>query len=628
MKHDYTDTYDNPTEARAPDVVSQLVINQYLRSKNELIDMHRDRWDEWYKAFRSHIDFDESAIRSNLVIPLIASHVEAYAPRLVGTDPIVEVWPQGPEDVEKARQHRIKILYDWQHADIPMKLIHFAKQSLIYGTAVMKVYHRRETAVRVVKEMALMDRFMSTLGIPTGRRASYVDVEKLVTIYDDPDVDVLELDEFYPDPDGKCLKSCEWVIHRFKKSLWEIERAENKDGEPLYDPEVVKQLKEEAEYGNQESPTEDSESLRSEREETFGSGSTPFTVDPQKRRFTLIEKWSDERVEVVVLERPDLPPIRNERNRYGMKPFVIYTPIPDPNSFYGIAASELLYSIQKELTTMHNARMDHLLQSVHMMMTIRHGSGINPRNIRIRPAGHIMLEDHEDIKFLQPPPLEFATYREDDNLRMWAQQVSGATDPFMGMNAAGGGTATEATILSQSSGSRASLMFKILGKQALNRLGRLLIAINRTEMTFERQLPIISADIANIGVMGWETVNPADLSGGSNLDLDVKIDVSEAQPETKMFRRKELIEAIQAVGGLYGQQNMNHPAMETLITELLDTYDIPNARLLVQQPTVPEGAQEAAIKGQQEGISQAENMGQELASALGEMLEGGTTSAT
>ena len=556
-----------------------VVLNDYERSRNQLIDKMRDKWNEWYRAYRAYVELREDDIRSNLVIAAILAQVEAFIPRLVANRPRIEVWPRGPEDRTRAAQHRAKLDYDWDHMRMPIKTVNMVKSSLIFGTGWYKAYHKKDTRIRIVTEQGLMPQMRSFLGLPMGGGGMGMrKVEKPVVVYDDPQVDVLEPDEVFPDPDGRDEESCAWIIHRYVIDLHTLESA-TKDGEPLYKQDVVSKLRKRASEGNIENSAQfDSNSIREDRESMFGpEGSRQ--VDPHKRQFHLIEKWSSDKVVAIIEEAPDLDPVRNERNPYGIKPFARYTPIPDPNALLGISLAEILYANQLEISTLHNARMDHVLQSVHNMMTVRRGSNINPKNVRIRPGGYMFVDDHDDIDWLQPPRMDFALYRESDELRLWAQQIGGATDTFSGVRSAvTGKTATEAALLSQASGSRAGLMYQLYGMQCLDRLGRILMRINEAEMLNAKRLPSISGD--------FQVVEPAQLNGGSNLDLEVKIDIAETEPETRLFRRKEYIEAIQTVGQLYGP---NHPITQRFIVGLAETYDIDNAEQLAQVP-VPQAA--------------------------------------
>jgi len=599
---DSASIYDDPEKILSADPASKVVFNNYHRSRDLLIDKMREKWNEWYKAFRAYVEKTDDGSRSRLVVAVIFSQVEAFLPRLVANRPKIEVWPRGPEDRTRAAQHRAKLDYDWDHMKMAMKTVDLVKGSLIFGTGWYKAFYKKEVRTRVVREQGLIGGGMSFFGLPMGQQFGMREVEKQVPVWDDPQVDVLEVDEVFPDPDGKDEDSCKWIIHRrVGVSLDELKAAQ-KDGEKLYKPEVLAKLSKLSEMGNtQHSPAADSNSVREERLSTFGPEGTG-SVDPHKRGFTLLEQWSDDKVVVVVEEHEDLPPIRNERNKYGIKPFARYTPIPDPNALLGISLSEMLFSNQLETSTLRNVRMDHVIQAAHMMMTIRRGTNINGKNIRIRPGGYLYVDDHDDIDFLKPPPMEYAMYREGDDLRIQAQQTGGATDTFSGIRSnVTGKTATEAALLSQASGSRAGLMYQIYGMQCLNRLGRILMRINEAEMSIDKRLPAISGD--------FQTVQPMVLNGGTNLDLEVKIDIAETEPETRLFRRKEYIEAIQVVGQLYGP---NHPITQRFVVGLAETYDgIDNAEELAKVPVEQQpgqGGQAAPGPG---------GMGNQLASMMG-----------
>jgi hypothetical protein len=598
--------YDNPDKVLPADAAAAIVYDDYNRSKTELVDKVVPKLNELYKAYRAHVEKKDDLIQSNLVIPMALTQVEAFVARVIVNRPRIEVWPRGgQEDSPRATAHRVKLDYDWDHMDMPWKLVNFVKSALIYGTSWMKVRYRKETATRLVRRQELVPQTRTILGIeiPGGEpRLEMVESDQQVTIWDDPDVDCIELDEIFPDPDMKALDDPDgWVIHRYVISLNKLETMQNTDGEPLYDQSVVKELKKRSETNARSIQHEDS--LRAIRDTISKSGGEA-SVDPHKRENTILEKWSDGKVVAICEEHLDLKPLRNERNRYGLKPFFIYTPIPDPNALLGISPVEILFSLQKEVSTLHNARMDHVMQTVHAMMTIRRGSNLNPKNIRVRPRGYAFVEEHDDINWLRPPALEFSLYREDDQLQMWAQKAGGATDTFVGVHGSQSGrTATEAALLSQSSGSRSGHMLKILTIQSLNRLGRILIRMNEVEMTAARQLPSINSKAQVF-------VSPEILNGEQNIDLDVRIDVAETEPETRLFKRKEALEAIQTLGQLYGP---NHPLVQKFLVILAETYDgIDDAEKLAQVPAQQEqGADQPGAPGAPGGL------GQELAAAFG-----------
>jgi hypothetical protein len=240
-----------------------------------------------------------------------------------------------------------------------------------------------------------------------------------------------------------------------------------------------------------------------------------------------------------------------------------------------------------------------------MMMKIVRSSNINANNIRIRPGGAIYVEDQDDIEFMQPPPLEFALYRESDDLRLHAQQASGATDTFTGVRSAvTGRTATEASLLSQASTSRAGLMLQILGIQALNRLGKLLTRINDAHIDTTKLIRIGGSEFEG---QDYVTIEPEELASRTGIDLDVVIDIAETEPENRLFKRKEAAEALQVLGAVY--QDPNHPVVQRFVMQLGETFGIDNIEQLAQQPAVPpqpQGSQPAQSAAQTPGDLLAE----------------------
>jgi hypothetical protein len=497
------------------------------------------------------------------------------------------------------------LFYDWDIMHMPFKVVNFVKSAEIYGTAWLKVWYKKESRIRVVKEQQITPRLDPIFNtFPVGQEISMIDVERPIETYNDPEVDLLEVDEVFPHPDSKDEETAPWIIHRRQGvGLDHLEKAMRASGEPLYKPEVVAHLKKVAKDGNQQDINMDETVARS-RKETFGP-ETSSRNDQHLREFTLLEMWTNDKLVVIVEEFPEVPPLRNEINPYGMKPFVRFTPIPDPNNIYGIGVPEILYGLQLEMSTLHQVRMDHALQSAHMMMKIVRSSNINANNIRIRPGGAIYVEDQDDIEFMQPPPLEFALYRESDDLRLHAQQASGATDTFTGVRSAvTGRTATEASLLSQASTSRAGLMLQILGIQALNRLGKLLTRINDAHIDTTKLIRIGGSEFEG---QDYVTIEPEELASRTGIDLDVVIDIAETEPENRLFKRKEAAEALQVLGAVY--QDPNHPVVQRFVMQLGETFGIDNIEQLAQQPAVPpqpQGSQPAQSAAQTPGDLLAE----------------------
>ncbi len=616
---------------------SRVVLDNYYRSMDLLVTHQLDRMDECYKSYRSFVEIDDDAVQSSLFRPLIFGAVETFLPRLVVNLPRIEVGARHPEDELRAAQQRNLIFYDWDILKMALVLINWAKAGEIYGTAWAKTTHRKEVRDRLVRRPRnpALTNFSSAPsvqrileGLPTGIRerlqaqvGGFVEEVEPVPVWDDPWIELLEGDEVFPDPDGKDEQSCSWIIHRRLTNLDEIENARYR-GEPLYKPGPVAKLKKALKANNPMS-SPDFESLKSRRQQLFLS-QVEAHPDPHKRQFHILEQWTDGKVTTIVEELPEIPPLRAEPNRLGRKPFSRFTPIPIPNELYGISVPEILYSLNLEVNTLANARVDTILQHTYTMMSIIRGSNLNPNDIRWRSSGHFLVDSHDDYRFAKPPSLDFSSYREQEDLRMWAQWASGATDTFAGLGTdLTGGTATEAALLSQASGSRAGLMFQILSLQALKDFGRLLIRINEMHIDDEKFIRVAGSEFTDprTGEQSpYLNIKPEEIVSRTGLDLDVVIDVAETEPANLQFRMQR---ALNGLGVLSNFLPPNHPVMERLMADLMRGLGVERPEVLIeagrqaaQQFSVMQ-AQPGGGQAPAESPSQATTEGQQIAADTG-----------
>lgn len=577
---------DNPKRLFPDDEAAKEVFDNYYRSKDSVVDKRRTQWKEYYKLYRSVIEVAKDDLVSQVVIPLVAITIEDIIPRIVANRPRIDAQPRHPEDIPRASKIRELLFYFWDFIPMAFKLIEFVKAAQIYGTALFKVVYKQQRETRMVRTF---NQIPSTfLGIPIPGRTETVEEfgAQDILVYDDPWVDICEIDKIYPDPDGIDIESCSYIIHEIPVTLDELEGAEL-DGQPLYKQSVVRQLAKISDLSNQASQEED-ESLHRMAEETFQAKAEPG-IDPRKRQFTLLEQWKNNKITCVVKEFPQLPPVRNEFNPYGCKPFVRFTPIPDPNKFYGISVAETLHSMQVEISTLHSANIDNILYGVHQMFKVLRTSGINARNLRFRPGGVIPVKDMQDIQPLERNYQDLSLYRATDDIRRWTQRL-GTTDTFAGVASdLTGRTATEASILSEASGSKAGLMFQILSVQTLNPLGKLVAKLYELYLSEGKSFKILGDEFID---PQFSQVNPQDIVTRTGMDLDITIDVAQTEPMNQQFalmRAKDMLQSFGAIG-----MTRQDPVVQYVLSEMLRAYGKNRPEALLGSPQGQQAAQLAA----------------------------------
>ena len=589
---------DNPFEISSQiHKESRIVFEQFDYSFRQVVQPNLDKFQAGYEAYRSYVE--ESDVASGIFRPSIFASIESILPRLAANQPRIEVWGREPADELRAAANRQLLFYDWDVMKMILKSIAWAKSALIYGIGWVKVYHRKERHSRLVRVPTDVANNILGFQIPAfgssgiGRRLSRVRAP--VTVYDDPEMLVLDPDEVFPDPDARDLDTLDWVIHRFPTNIHTLEAAEY-DGKPLYKKRILSRLKKSIHNLN---PIEFGryESLRRRRADTFDTGGTrEYTSDPTKQQVHVLEKITNGKIISVIEEFPQLPPIAMIPNDYGMINLSGYTPTLLPGEIAGLSHPEILYSLAMETNTLASARMDSTLQQVYPMHEIDANAGINPDDITWRPRGWYYSNVPNGVRQVAPPRLDFTPYREMDDLRMWMQLAGGDTDIFRGLSSnLTGGTATEASLLFEASGSRVGLMFQIFGLQALNRLGRILIRINEGTISNTRKLRILGEDFSDIFPSNrvqrtgsennpretYLTIEPEDLYSRTGLDLDLKIDIAANEPATRQARFNQAMLALQTLGNILPG---NHPFMEENIANLGRGMGFERADKLVNDP--------------------------------------------
>ena len=584
---------------------AEVVLENYKRGWDP-VKNRQPQWDENYESYRTYYEMPTDGEMSELGIPLVFADIESYMPRLAANKPEINVWPRAEDDRDRAGKNRLLLDYQWDALKMPIKLVDYVKNGKIYGTAIWKVSYRKEVRNRLVRQVNQVPQTMlgGLLEIPGQFTEEMTVSEQPMTVWDDPWLDLMDLDEVIPDPDGWDVDSCAWIIHKRKNNIENV-IASLEAGEEIYEEKAVRQLIDKMKDAN---PVDNpADTLADNRKSTFGD--LLMGIDPHKREFTELECWYDGKIVSIVKEFPaNIDPIQYRMNPLGRKPFIRFCPIPLPKEFYGISLAEVLFSLAIELNILHSSRMDNLLYAAHRMFKILRTSNISAQQLRFRPGGALYVDDMRDIEELQTAPMDFSLHRETDEIRMWAQRAGGATDTFQGLASnLTGGTATEANLLAQASGSRAGLMFKLLTDGPLSEWGFIVTLLNEIYMDQEKQVRITGGMFQPDT---FETIRPEDLANRTGLDLDIKIDVATTEPESRQVKLQRSNAALQTFGAM--GMPLQHPLMERIMLDMAESFGFDDAGGMIQQGRQVIEQQQAAELAAELGLPQGE-AGQSIA---------------
>jgi hypothetical protein len=199
---------------------------------------------------------------------------------------------------------------------------------------------------------------------------------------------------------------------------------------------------------------------------------------------------------------------------YGFRPFqeLVFNPVE--YSFYGDGLCQILDSIQQEIDTIHNQRMDRMTLINSLVLLIREGS--TQEKFELHPGAVIRVDDVEnavrELKFSDQYP---STYTEEALLMQYAQYVTGISPEAMGQSTAERPVAKEAMARLQQVGLKVKYGVENLRRQ-IAKIGMLALCM------FGQYQPHFRYEKANKdGLFQGQAVDfPAEyLEEGINVDL-------------------------------------------------------------------------------------------------------------
>lgn len=409
---------------------------------------HETRWEEFYKLYRSYIDEDEHPWRANLFIPYTFSVIETVVPKMLGsifnTKPIISIVTRKgneirPEEMEEMSElldsmgldtssmmptsdlaELIERLLDYQFEDESLEfyfmLEEFFKDAAIYGTAFAKIVPK------------------------------FADEEELVL--DSIDFLPIDLWNIFPDWRATSIKDSKFIIERREI---DIEELLDKQDQGIY--EHVDEL---VDYAESKFKIDEYRKLR---------------LDSIEVSEDMYGDWSEARKSVQVLEYWDRQKIYHvaagkfilleDDNPFGdVLPYVMMKYTPVPHELYAIGIPEMTESLQHELNSIRNQRMDNINLINNRMFVVNKLADIDIDNLISYPGNVITTNDIESIKPLDTADITRSIYMEEDIIKRDIQNATGEYEYSRGATPQHRETATGIIKLQQAASVRFDAVLK------------------------------------------------------------------------------------------------------------------------------------------------------------------------
>jgi len=449
----------------------------------------------------------EQFTNSKIYNPYSWANVETVVPRMVAQRPSVVYKPREPQDEMASDIHTSLFEYWWDKDKAFEKTVSWIKDALGYGTGIVKLYWKD-----VKKDITSYE--FDEMGKPMiDEDGEFVTRTDTVTTFDDPCLEVVNIYDFFTDPDATDIQNASWVIHRYWKTLDELEEA------GYY--KNLKKLK------RLISKVEKSVEERERHELAFGFiGEDDETVE----KVECLEMW--DKNGLAVMAGGEVM-IREQDNPFwhGKKPFIVLKDSIVPHEFYGKGEVEPVIKLQHALNTIQNQIIDNRTQVLMNMWKVT-GENVDESELIYRPNGVVHLSNEfEKVDPIVPPDLTGNAQKDLSLIKADIQQALGIYDYTKGADSGTNKTATGISLVQEAANARFAHKIQLL-EEAIKELGSMILGLYQQFITDEKVLRVV-------GEKGEEFVRvlPAEIAG----DYDCEPEAGSTTPVDKQREREDIM---------------------------------------------------------------------------------------
>lgn len=477
------------------------------------------KFNDFDYIFRSRLKKYDPNIPSKVFNPIVWAFIETIQTRLLAKPPTIAYKPREEMDEEQAELQSELFNYWFDRSGAFQTLADLIKQALIYGTGVIKV-DWLTSPQRVVKGYQTDP--ITGEAIIDPATGQFVTEEQVVTDYDDPRIQNINIYDFFVDPNATTIDDAKWVIHQYYTSLSELEAMNASLPEPLYDPKGLKKLR------DLEEGITDPESENYEQERRSAAGYTANTHSRGKGQVKIWEMWSrtPEGIKVCIIANESVD-LREGPSPYwhGYFPFIRYVDSPNTLDFYGTGEIEPVEKMVHALNTLINQRITNISQILNPVWIA--SSRVEDTELQFIPNSIIHANDiKNDVDILKQQDVTASSFQEQAVITETIQRALGVTDYVQGVQTPGQ-TKAEVEIKTAQANTRFNHKVMIFEQMVLKRLGEIIHALYQQFITTEKIIRVAGQDGEK-----FVRLTPADLVGfydvipesGSTLEVDQEAD--------------------------------------------------------------------------------------------------------
>lgn len=569
---------------------------------------------DFYKLYRGYRKHREG--RSNIFVPMIYALVETIEPRIIKgmfeKRPYVSVLPRDPQSEASAEANERLLDYQFNHSHVRMveKTMDWVKQFIQYGVGVAKTYwdleektiirktsvarntiSGEEHIVEDVRGSDLLDRIEFAPEYEINRE----EIEEEVTVYEGPNFEACDVGDIFVAPNASSAKDAPYVIHRYHLSLDDLKQGQEEERFK----NVHAFIKARKEAGGS-TPMGDDLAV-DERKGSLGHVVGGQKEDPHDDLVEILEYWEDN--EVIIVADRDVVIQGPEENPYWhkMKPFISVHNTRLMGEFWSIGDIEPNVSMQKEINTRRNQRIDNINLSLTKAWFVLNNVNVDKAklaNIKpgdtIRVSGVNRIED--GIQEFSISDVTASSYQEEQVAKEDMRMTSGIYDWYSGKQPTQQQTATTVTAIIGEAHVRVEMKIYKFATEGLAELAQHFIQLNQQFMEEDQLIRVMGEK----GAYEFHNILPEEIAGF--------FDLMPACTGTDPLANNELKQqqALQLYSMMSQNPIIDQVKLAVLVLKQFDEVDNPEEFIAQQPPMAPDEAGMGQPQGPMAPPGQAE----------------------
>jgi len=434
------------------------------------IKPRHQKYIKWYKLYNGTIAPEDmrdygANLFINYTMPTIDTLVSRVLQTLFRQRPYVVIDPKQRQFAQNAKfmQSLIEDQLD-NKVNVVEKWYDLLLETFMYGTSLPFTDWRLEK--KTVKQW-------KDFKVPgTNIMLARYPIKKELRVYDAPFYEITDIFNVYVPSSAKDIKDADGMAIKNYITPAELKKRAEMG--------IYKNIEELTDENN---PYEEIEKIRQEQQGTSDSVS--------QKRIKIITFYYDDRI---IVQANGKKIIHNEENPlFSMeKPFDRVMWHPMPNEFWGKSLADAVESLQLELNTTRNQRIDNVSLVLNKLFKYKKDADIDPAMIISKPGHGIPVDNMDDIDSFDIPDVTSSAYQEEGIIKQDIQYITFVNDYAMGRTTAGTGdeTATAVRNKTESSNINFNTVVMMLNATGLKPMYDKFIKLNMQYMDKPENIPV------------------------------------------------------------------------------------------------------------------------------------------